>query len=185
MYGLVNRAIEDLVTERFGRDAWLRIASRAGMREPVFVSHESYPDAITYALVAAASAESGIDAGGVLKAFGKYWIQHTGRVGYADLISGSGRDLGEFLENLPGLHTRVLLAFPQLEPPEFETIILSPNSARLEYSSLRPGLSPMVLGLLEGLGDLFQQDVTIEEATTSGDHEASFVVSWQPREAAA
>lgn len=185
MYGLVNRAIHELVVERFGEAAWNEIAERVGLDQPVFLSHQGYPDSVTYGLVASASEVLGLDAAVVLREFGKYWIGHTGRVGYADLISGCGNTLGEFLENLPGLHTRVLLAFPELAPPEFATSVDGPNSARLEYWSDRPGLNPMVEGLLEGLGDLFGQDVLVQASPGNADGHAVFQVSWAAREAAA
>lgn len=185
MYGMVNRAIQELVLERFGAPAWAEIAARAGLDQPVFLSHQGYPDRVTYDLVSSASEVLGLAPEVVLKEFGRYWIIHTGRVGYADLISGCGSTLGEFLENLPGLHTRVLLAFPELAPPEFLTSVYGENSARIEYWSDRRGLTPMVEGLLEGLGELFGQRVHVEPSPENADGHAVFFLSWAAMEAAA
>ena len=185
MYGLVNRAIQELVVERFGAQTWAQIAERAGLDEPVFLSHQGYRDSLTYDLVASASEVLDLAPELVLREFGRYWIAHTGRVGYADLIAGCGSTLGEFLENLPGLHTRVLLAFPELTPPEFSTLVDGEGSARIEYWSDRPGLAPMVEGLLEGLGELFGQEVVVQAAPWNADGHAVFTINWAAREAAA
>jgi hypothetical protein len=48
MYGMVNKALEDMVVERFSEDAWERIKAEAGVDIDVFISNEGYPDEITY-----------------------------------------------------------------------------------------------------------------------------------------
>ena len=70
MYGLVNRAVEGLVTEKFGVDPWQRICARAGLDDPQFVAMEAYDDAVTYGLVGAAAAELGLEPAAVLEVFG-------------------------------------------------------------------------------------------------------------------
>ena len=55
MYGMVNKAIEDLVRSNFGEDSWNRIKERAGVDEVAFISNEPYPDDVTFRLVGAAS----------------------------------------------------------------------------------------------------------------------------------
>lgn len=161
MYGLVNRAVEQLVTEKFGEDAWERIRDRAGVDDTVFLATEPYPDATTYALVAAASEELGLTAHQVLEAFGEYWVLHTARQGYGALLDATGRTLPEFLENLPSLHDRVALTMPHLRPPILRTSQRTATSIRLHYSSTREGLAPMVIGLIRGIGAMFGVAVQI------------------------
>ena len=71
MYGLVNRAIQDPVRERFGEDAWEEIKSKAGVDVDVFLSIEGHPDDVSYALVPAASEVLGLAPEAVLEAFGE------------------------------------------------------------------------------------------------------------------
>jgi hypothetical protein len=71
-------------------------------------------------------------------------------------MATGGRTLREFLLNLPDLHTRVALIFPELRPPEFACSEVTANSLRLHYRSTREGLTPFVVGLVEGLGGMFQ-----------------------------
>jgi hypothetical protein len=77
MYGMVNQAIEAMVTERFGDNAWERVRDRAGVADPVFVTMKQYPDATTYALVGAISEETGTEVPVLLHAFGRYWVETT------------------------------------------------------------------------------------------------------------
>lgn len=164
MYGLVNRAVEDLVSERFGLQAWQRIKQRAGLDIELFISMDAYPDDVTYRLVAAASEELGLSAEQLLEAFGEYWILYTAEQGYGELLRMGGDTLLEFLQNLHDLHTHVALGFPQLQPPSFWLTDAGEGSVRLHYQSQRAGLAPMVVGLLKGLGRRFDTPVSVEHA---------------------
>lgn len=162
MYGLVNKAVEDLVCSRYGEETWAQIQERAQVDVIGFVSMESYPDEVTYKLVGAASEVLGAPVAALLEAFGEHWILYTAREGYGELISMFGASLREFLGNLDNMHTRVGLSFPQLRPPSFVVRDVAPDVVELEYHSTREGLAPMVVGLLKGLGKSFDQAVVVE-----------------------
>ena len=70
MYGLGNRAIQNLVCERFGEDAWEEIKTKASVDIEVFLSMEGHPD-VCYGLVPAASEVLGLAHEAVLEAFGE------------------------------------------------------------------------------------------------------------------
>ena len=55
MYGLVNKAVEGLVRERFGEETGEEVKRKAGVDADVFVGMEQCPDDATSKLVAAAS----------------------------------------------------------------------------------------------------------------------------------
>ena len=162
MYGLVNRAVQDLICERFGAGAWERIKQRAGVDVDVFISMDGYPDEVTYKLVGAASEELGTPAAQLLEAFGEYWTLYTAREGYGELLRMGGDSFRAFLENLHDLHTHIALSFPHLQPPSFWLTDLTDDSARLHYQSQRTGLAPMVVGLVKGLGRMFDTPVVVE-----------------------
>mgnify|MGYP002777737812 CR=1 FL=1 len=162
MYGLVNKAVEDLVCTRFGEDTWAKIQEKAAVDVVGFVSMEPYPDEVTYKLVGAASEVLGAPVPALLEAFGEYWILYTAREGYGELISMFGSSLAEFLGNLDNMHTRVGLSFPHLRPPSFVSRDLGDGRFELEYHSTREALAPMVVGLLKGLAKSFGEAVEVE-----------------------
>jgi hypothetical protein len=47
MYGMVNQALEALVTERFGPETWAIVRQRAGIVDPAFITMKQYPDEVT------------------------------------------------------------------------------------------------------------------------------------------
>lgn len=180
MYGMVNKAVEDLITDRFGLDKWLAVKERAGVDVDVFLSIEGYPDAITYDLISAASEVLGIAARDILISFGEYWILHTARHGYGHMLEANGRTLPEFLKNLPSLHARVAMIFPDLKPPRFTCSEITEHSMKLHYHSHRPGLTDFVTGLIQGLGNMFKTQVFIEitERKDEGADHDVFLVKW-------
>jgi hypothetical protein len=180
MYGMVNRAIEEMVTSSHGDEVWDQIKQRAGVDIDVFISSEGYPDSITYGLVGAASDVLGIPPDQVMEAFGEYWILETTKRGYSDLIASGGTSLREFLLNLPNFHARLSMIFPHLAPPEFLVSDVGDRSLRLHYLSDRAALTPFVKGLVQGLGKMFATPVQVELSVAKdvgADHD-EFLVQW-------
>lgn len=164
MYGLVNKAVVDLVVNKFGEDTWVAIKKKAGVDQDVFVSMDAYPDDITYRLVGAASEVLGIPPAAVLEAFGEWWVLYTAQEGYGPMLDAAGKSLREFLENLDALHARVALTMSELRPPRFRLVPVDSSNMVLEYHSTREGLAPMVVGLLKGLSQRFNTPIEVTHA---------------------
>lgn len=183
MYGLVNKAIHGLVVERFGEPQWQAICAEAGIDNDCFISLDSYPDEISYALVGAASTQLDIPAEILLEEFGKYWVLYTANEGYGEMMAALGNSLPDFLSKLDEMHTRMTLIMPELRPPSFACESTGEQSLKLTYRSQRAGLTPMVVGLIKGLGERFDTSCAVElvEFNESSGTEAVFNVSWSDR----
>lgn len=169
MYGLVNRAIEQLVVATKGEATWERVCVQAGVNSDGFIAMCPYHDNVTYRLVEAVSQELSMTQAQVLEAFGEYWVLYTAEEGYGELLETGGKNLREFLSNLNVLHGRVELVFTQMKPPVFRVEDLRPGEYLLHYNSEREALAPMVLGLVRGLAKRFGQSVHIEHLAAQSD----------------
>ena len=180
MYGIVNKAIQDLVITNFGEQKWEDIRERSGIEEDFFIISEAYDDDITYKLAGAVSEEMKMSVSDVLVAFGEWWVMKTTKEKYGGLMQSGGSTLKEFLVNLPLFHNRVMLIYPKLTPPEFKVSEVSEKSLNLHYFSKREGLQDFVRGLIQGLGKMFNTPVEIELLQTrdDGDSHEIFKVSW-------
>ena len=180
MYGIVNKAIEELVKANFGEEKWEKILDRSGIEEDFFISSESYDDDVTYKLAGAVSAEMGMTVGDVLIAFGEWWILKTGKEKYGGMMEAGGASLREFLINLPVFHNRVVLIYPKLTPPEFLVSNIEDQSIYVHYHSKRLGLQEFVRGLLSGLGKMYNTPTEIEliQSRDEGSTHEIFKVSW-------
>jgi hypothetical protein len=182
MHGLVNQGIHDLAVQLGGEQLWLDIRAAAGVDVDNFIGMDNYSDDMTYQLVHGASVVLGLSESDVLQAFGKHWVMYTGRRGYGPIFETMGSTLPEFLANLDGMHTRLSLSMPELRPPSFVCEQRTDQLLRLEYWSDRPGLAPMVLGLLSGLGELFELTLSVTHTikkSDGADHD-EFMIDHRP-----
>lgn len=161
MYGLVNRGVRDLVIAAHGEEVWQTIADKAGVDASGFDELVNYDDAITYALVDAASETLQQSAEDILFAFGQHWVLYTGSDKWGYLFDLAGNDFVSFLQGLDNLHGRVEIAMQESRIPQF-SVNKHDDHLILEYHSHREGLAPMVLGLLQGLQDKFDEQWSIE-----------------------
>lgn len=174
MYGLVNQAIQGLVTENFGQEAWAKIKNRAGITQDIFIGSEMYPDETTYHLAAAAAEELKMTLTEVLRAFGRYWILNIAEKKYHSMMESGGTSFSEFLINLPNFHSRVMLMYADIKPPEFRIDQISETKLHLHYFSTRQGLTEFVHGLVMGLAELFKQKIElncIQQQFTDNEHD--------------
>ena len=185
MYGLVNKAVEQLVQQNYGEEKWNEIKAKAGV-EQNFVAMGSYPDEVTFALVGAASEVLGAPADAILEAFGEHWIQFTVDEGYGEMMAMYGNSVFEFLNNMNSLHSQIRLSFPELKPPVISCEELSDGQLLVNYESEREGLAPMLVGLLTGLGKRFNTpvEVVFVAGTSESNGGAQYKVSYVNEKAA-
>ena len=180
MYGMVNRALEDMVCAAHGAETWEKIKAKAGVEVDLFLSNDAYPDEMTYNLVGAASEILEAPAPVLLEAFGVHWVTRTAAEGYGHLMKAAGTNLKDFLVYLPNFHTRVNLIFPHLNPPRFLCSDVGENSLKLHYFSDRRGLAPFVNGLIQGLSQYFSTPVEVKQISDwsdAGEHDI-FEIRW-------
>jgi hypothetical protein len=180
MYGIVNKAIEGLVTENYGEAVWQKVKLRSEVNVSNFVSNESYDDSITYKLAVAASEVLEVPLYQVLFLFGEYWILKTGLQHYGSLMQAGGNNLQEFLINLPNFHSRVMLMYPNISPPEFKIMAHEDRKIELHYYSTREGLKDFMHGLISGMAKMYNEIAKIElkKSRADGIDHDEFLIAW-------
>lgn len=166
MYGMVNRAVEDLVVSSAGLEVWEEVKRSAGLQLSGFIDSAQYDDDVTYKLVEAASAVLGQSPEQILHAFGRHWILFTGKEGWASLFDLGGDNMIDFINGLDSMHARVHIVIPEAQMPEF-SVVAHDDYLELNYRSHRMGLAPMVLGLLDGLAEQFNEQWHVEHIAES------------------
>jgi len=181
MYGLINRAIQEMVCQKFGQETWDAIKTDAAIQETTFLALEPYPDEVTHTLVASASKILALSPSEIMQAFGQYWISYTSTNEYKEIMAICGESLKEFLGNLDDLHSRIGVQFPALQAPSFTCDEIDKDTLELHYSSTREGLAPMVVGLVEGLGEKFSTDITVKQVKSraQGSDQDTFEIKYK------
>lgn len=167
MLGLENRAMMDLIVREFGHEKWDEICIKARIPKTNFVRTGKYSDAISNDLVTAASQCLDIPVETLLTEFGKFWITFTLEEGYGPLKELFGIDFRSCLKDLGELHTRMDMTMPHLSCPRFRFEEVSEKIYHVHYSSRPKSLTPMTMGLIEGLAIKYDQIASVELIETS------------------
>lgn len=161
MYGIVNQSISGLIIDNYGIDRWNEILAKSKIQDGNFLNNQLYDDSVTYDLAINAAEILQVPLRDILLAFGRYWILKTGGEKYGHLMKSGGADFISFIKNLPTLHTRIMLMFPDIRPPEFIIDVDENNHVTLHYFSSRNGLTDFMEGLIWGLGEFFKVSLDI------------------------
>lgn len=162
MYGMVNQALEALVVKQFGPSVWDAVKAKAGVSDPAFLTMKQYPDEVTYALAGALSEHLKTPVPDLLRAFGVHWVEYARGGPWGKIMLAAGGSTFELLGALDAMHSRIAISFPDLKPPSFK-VHRDGEAMHVEYHSHRPGLAPFVVGLIEGIGNLFNERVRVEQ----------------------
>jgi len=168
MYGLIHRAMRQMVIDSMGTRAWQAIETEQAIGPGELVSLSTYDDALTVRLLGAVSASRQETMEQTMRAFGRYWVSFVSKDAYGAILDFTGRDLATLLRNLNRMHQTVRVTMPDAIVPCFTMIEESADQIGVEYRSQRSGLQPMVLGLLEGLVEKFGLTAAVEQVSADG-----------------
>jgi hypothetical protein len=173
MYGLVNEGIRELVVSLAGAEMWASMCEEVGVEPEGFEPLCPYHDSLTYNLVSLAASKLNMSVDTLLKAYGTYWVTYTAEQGYGEIMNLFGSDFRTCLTNLNRMHAHMGAMMPALHPPRFNVEASSAGELIVHYFSHRPGLAPMVEGLLEGLAEKFGETISIRHIPkgTRSDHD--------------
>jgi guanylate cyclase soluble subunit beta len=167
MYGLIHIALSDMIVAHHGDATWQQILVQAEVEDGAFMRMRSYDDSTTYALIGATAKVLDATVGACLEAFGEHWLHKFAPRDYEILLQAAGNDLFTFLENLDALHDHISTTFVSYMPPSFGVERHSETTATLHYISSRQGLVPFVIGMIRGMQDRFNVDITIDSIASS------------------
>lgn len=178
MYGIVNKAIKELFVKNNGDDAWSELAATNNFPNH-FLSNDNHSDDLTFNMVKACCEFESREITEFLAALGEYWILHTSQKYYSKLIPNS--NLKKFIQDLPSFHSRVMLIYNDISPPEFEVFEIDKNTIQIDYYSSRLGLDYFMLGLLKGLIIHFNElcDVQLIKIKTSIKEPSSYTLRFE------
>jgi hypothetical protein len=183
MYGVVNKAIEQVIRRDHGEADWNAICGRAGIETDTFISAYEYPDEVTYRLVDAAAGVLGVPVDHVLERLGEYWAGQIAPEYYGPILEGGCCNAMEYLKFLPEIQARLRAIFPQAQPVEYLCDEITDGALLLHYRSTAQGnLTPFIAGLVRGVGRLYGTtlDVQLLEDCARAGGRTTFRVACKP-----
>ena len=153
MHGLINRSIQNYMTDGYGLEAWKSVAARAGLSPPEFEAMLSYPDEITPAVLDAAAAVLRRPRSEVMEDIGAYLVVHPNTEAVRRLLRFGGDSFLEFLHSLDDMPGAARLAAPDLILPQLETRDHFGGTFTLYCRFPVPGSGHVMVGILRAMAD--------------------------------
>lgn len=172
MYGMIHRAVRQMVFDELGEDAWNALEHKLDIGPSELLTGMVYDDSLTIEIISEASARLNLSMDACLFEFGRYWIKYAESGSLASIMNFTGQNLASFIENLDRLHLAVGAAMPGARLPSFTTILNAPGHLLVEYRSERTGMEQFVTGLFDGLITRFHATGEVKIA----EHKATSIV---------
>lgn len=160
MKGIVFNLLEEIVASEHGEDTWDDLLDDAGL-DGAYTSLGNYADEELMRLVAAASARLELPADDVVRWFGRHATPIFKRH-YPDLFTPHSSTRPFVLTLNEIIHPEVRKLYPGADVPVFEFDTSSDEILVMGYSSARK-LCTFAEGLLQGAGDIFDEQLTIKQ----------------------
>ena len=177
MHGSICVILKKFVEQSHGKETWQEILRLAGHDGLVLSPIQSYPDEAVFAIVGATCEHLEVDMQTGLEAVGKFAAPELVR--FARGMLHPDWKTFELLANIETLiHRTIRVSNPDAEPATIQAFELSDDEVQVVYSSQR-GLCALANGILQGLGDVFDEELKVVENTCAhkGDPFCTFTVT--------
>ena len=159
MKGMIFTEFMDLVSDTFGVETLDLVLRDSGNENTSYFSMGQYPPEEMLNLVSSLSQKTETAVPELLEVFGRYLFGRFAAL-YPDMVNKYG-SLFSLLENIDDeIHVEVSKLFEDATPPKFSFVQTSETTADLIYSSPLH-LNNLVIGLVEGAGIYFDQEISI------------------------
>ncbi|XGW14967.1 hypothetical protein V3C99_000895, partial [Haemonchus contortus] len=164
-FGFIHESVRQLMLRKFGTELWQNVLTRAGFEsgKENIINHY-YPDSDTYLLVDSVAILTKMSREQVWELYGGFLIEYTMEIGWDELIRNMSPNLKGFLDNLDALHYFIdhVVYKANLRGPSFRCEENADGTMTLHYFTGRPGLYPIVRGVLyEMARRIFNIDITV------------------------
>lgn len=161
MKGIVFTLLEDRILADYGEDAWDEILDEAGV-DGIYTTLGNYPHEELVALLDAAEPYAGYSGRDAQRWFGRHALVQLADK-YPELFEPHTSTRGFALTINDVIHPEVRKLYPGAEVPTFE-VEEHPDEGDLllRYTSTR-GLCSFAEGLLQGTGDLYGEEIDVEQ----------------------
>ena len=155
MYGMIHRALRQMVFEQLGKEAWIALEQKLGIGPTELLTGMVYEDELTLEIISETAARMNLTVDECLTEFGRYWIRYADKGSLSSIMKFTGQTLPSFIANLDRLHVAVGTAMPGTQLPSFTMLKNSEGHLSVEYRSDRLGMEKFVYGLFLGLMERF------------------------------
>lgn len=167
MHGLINRSIQNFISDNFSVAVWKQVARRVGMDFEEFEPMLTYENRLTSDVIDAMTYVLGRPKSELLEDLGSYLVSHPSQEGVRRLLRFGGVGFEDFLHSLDELHDRAKLAVPNLYLPTMELDQVERRHFTLVCRGSLPGFGNVMTGILRVIADDYGALVLLDNSCIS------------------
>ncbi len=171
MHGLINRSIQNFLSDSYGPAVWSAVVRQSEIGSDNFEPMLSYPSEQTEAMLNAASETLRRPKNELLEDLGTYLVCHPHLEALRRLLRFGGVGFVDFLHTLEDLPDRGRLALSDLELPEIILLDQGDGHYRLHCAPMVDGAGFIVVGLLRAMADDYGALVLLDHLGREGAYE--------------
>ena len=175
MHGLINRSVQNYVSDTFGYDVWGQVTGSADLGFTEFEAMMTYEDDVTTRLIDALSLVTSRPKHDLLEDIGTYLVSTPKLEGVRRLLRFGGVTFEEFLLSLDDLPDRARLAVSDLDLPELEMDERASGCFELLCRSAVSGFGYVFVGMLRVIADDYGALVLLDHETGNDGVEKVFI----------
>ena len=153
MHGLINRSIQNYMTDHHGVDAWRTVAAKANLSPHDFEAMLSYPDAVTDDVLDVMATYLRRPRADVMEDIGAYLVSHPKTEAVRRLLRFGGVNFEDFLHSLDDLPDRARMAVAELHIPAIELHTHAEGRFSLVCARPTAGFGSLMMGVLRVMAD--------------------------------
>lgn len=181
MHGLINKSLQNFLSDTFGAAAWRQIWASSGIASQVgpdgFETMQVYEDSLTEAVLSAAAEVLRRPRESLLEDLGTFLVSNERNEALRRLLRFGGVSFTDFLYSLDDLQGRSRLAVPDLAMPELWLEDGAPGRFTLVCRDASGGFGAVLTGILRALADDYGALAVIEHLpSTAGEERIDIIV---------
>ncbi len=162
MKGSIVNCLEEMITEKYGKEKWQQILKISNCNQTIFMATSDVDDKLVMSLIDSTCKALGISLQQAFDAFGEYFIcNFTAKKysGYYEHFS-SAKSFLLSLEEI--IHFDVRKNIRNATPPKFEYKRIDEKTLIMKYISKR-NLIDLAISLIKGVGKYYKEDLKVKK----------------------
>lgn len=163
MHGTIFLVTQKFVESNYGNQTWLDLLEQAGCPVTHFSPVQIYPDEYIGAIVGVACKALSVEPAFLLRELGKFAAGEL-LVFAQNLLHPSWKTFEVIMNVETLIHTTIKHQNSKAQPANIQSFRVGQNEIEVVYTSRR-GLCSLAHGILEGMAEYYDEDISVEQVT--------------------
>lgn len=166
MKGTILKCLQDLVSEKFGKDQWKKSLENVGIdKNKIFLTTSDIDDAEAISVFNSVCKTLNLTFQEAADVFGEYWVSEYSQKLYK-VYYRNHKTSKDLLLSMDQVHIMTTQMIADSKPPRFDYEWEDDNNLIIHYKSHR-NLIDLFIGLIKGVGTFYGDNISVKKIDSS------------------